>query len=162
MSNSKWVAISIAIGCFISCIRPVSAQQWEATVLYRQNSDSYYRALIPGYSNPDSPDCAAELGNAECYDPPQAKTGMTPVSYNVVGTTLSLRLSDGRVVVVNCLNKYSSTRTYIVRRSCGMPLVERVAAEFKGTTARLEWPVGPDGKKIESEKYNVVAVLDKR
>jgi hypothetical protein len=43
-----------------------------------------------------------------------------------------------------------------------MPLVERVEAEFKGTNARLEWPVGPDGSKTESETYRVVAVLDER
>jgi hypothetical protein len=43
-----------------------------------------------------------------------------------------------------------------------MPLVEHVQAEFKGNIAKLEWPVGPEGTKLESEKYKVVAVLDKR
>jgi hypothetical protein len=162
MSKPRWVAIAIAACCLATCIRPVSAQKLEATVLYRQNSDSDYRPLVPGYSNPASPDCAAEMGNAECYDPPQAQAGSAPVAYNVVGTTLSLLLPDGRVVVVNCLNKYSFGRASIVRRSCGMPLVEHVEAEFKGTTARLEWPIGPDSGKTESEKYTVVAVLDKR
>lgn len=162
MSKTRWVAIAIAIYCVAPCIRPVSAQKLEATVLYRQNSDSDYRPLVPGYSDPTTPDCAAELGNAECYDPSQAQAGSTPVSYNVIGTTLSLLLPDGRVVVLNCQNKYSFGRTYIVRRNCGMPLVEHVEAEFRGTTARLEWPVGPESRKIESEKYTVVAVLDKR
>ena len=165
MSKPNWVAISIAISCLMSCICPVSAQKLEATVLYRQNSNTDYTPLIPGYSNPASPDCAAELGNADCYNPTGAKAiGSTSsqVFYNVVGTTLSLRLPSGRVAVVNCLNKYSSRGTYIVRRNCGMPLVERVEAEFKGSTAKLEWPVGPDGKKTESEKYKIVAVLDKR
>ncbi|MFZ0746588.1 MAG: hypothetical protein WAM85_19430 [Terracidiphilus sp.] len=165
MSKPNWVAIAIAFCCLAPCIRPVSAQKLKATVLYRQNSDSDYSALIPGYSNPASPDCAADLGNAECYDPPPAtETGSTPatVSYNVVGTTLSLLLPDGKVAVVNCLNKYSSRGTYIVRRNCGMPLVQHVQAEFKGKSAKLEWPVGPDGKKTESETYKIVAVLDKR
>ncbi len=165
MSKPHWLAIVVAICYLTSCVGSASAQKLEATVLYRQNSDTDYSALIPGYSNPGSPDCAADLGNADCYDPSQPiKAGSTSqtVSYNVVGTTLSLRLPSGRVAVVNCLNKYSSRGTYIVRRNCGMPLVERVEAEFKGSTAKLEWPVGPDSKKTESEKYRIVAVLDKR
>lgn len=162
MSKSTWVGVALAVCCLATCIRPVSAQKLEATVLYRQNSDSDYRPLVPGYSDPASPDCAAELGNAECYNPPQAQANSNAVSYTVVGTTLSLLLPDGRVAVVNCLNKYSSRRTSVIRRNCGMPLVEHVEAEFKGTTAKLEWPIGPDGGRIESEKYTVVAVLAKR
>lgn len=165
MSKSNWVAIAIAICCFAPLVRPAFAQKLEATVLYRQNSDTDYSALIPGYSNPASPDCAAELGNEECYDRPHViVTGSAPapVSYYVVGTTLSLLLPDGRVAVVNCINKYSYRNTYIARRNCGMPLVEHVEAKFRGKSARLEWPIGPDGKKTESETYKLVALLDKR
>lgn len=163
MSKPNWVAFVIAVCCLAPSARPASAQKLEATVLYRQNSDSDYNALIPGYSNPASPDCAADLANAECYNP-TAATGNSPgaVSYNVVGTTLSLLLPDGRVAVVNCINKYSSRGTYILRRNCGMPLVERVEAEFKGRNATILWPIGPDRKKTESEKYRIVAVLDRR
>ncbi len=165
MGKLKGLGIAIAICCSASCFRSAFAQKLDATVLYRQNSDSDYSALIPGYSNPDSPDCAADLANAACYNPPQnAATGSTPnsISYYVTGTTLSLLLPDGKIAVVNCINKYSSKGTYILRRNCGMPLVEHVQAEFKGNIAKLEWPVGPDGSKIESEKYKVVAVLEKR
>ena len=62
---------------------------------------------------------------------------------------------------MNCVNKYSSKGNYINRRSCGMPLVEHVQAEFNGKTAKLKWPVGTDGK-IESENYKIVAFLDKQ
>lgn len=164
MSKPNWMAIAIAVCCLAPWIHQASAQKLEATVLYRQNSNSDYNALIPGYSSPASPDCAADLGNAGCYDPsPAAETRSTsdPVSYNVVGTTLSLLLPDGRVAVVNCINKYSSRGNYI-RRGCGMPLVEQVEAEFKGKNARLEWPVGSVGRKTESEKYRIVALLAKR
>ncbi|MGA2730577.1 MAG: hypothetical protein ABSE96_22415 [Terracidiphilus sp.] len=165
MSKLKGLCIAIAVCCSASCVRSASAQKLDATVLYRQNSDSDYSALIPGYSNPDSPDCAADLANAACYNPTQATaTGSTPnsISYYVTGTTLSLLLPDGKIAVVNCINKYSSKGTYILRRNCGMPLVEHVQAEFKGNVAKLEWPVGPDARKVESEKYKILAVLDKR
>lgn len=165
MSKPKWLVIGLAVLYLASCVHSVSAQKLEVSILYRQNSDTDYSALIPGYSNPASPDCAADLGNADCYDPPHAiesGSAPAPVSYYVVGTTLSLLLPDGRVAVVNCLNKYSSRATYIVRRNCGMPLVEHVEAQFRGKSAKLEWPVGPDGKKTESETYKIVALLDKR
>jgi hypothetical protein len=94
---------------------------------------------------------------ANCPDANQ--TG--PVNYALVGATLSLGLPDGRIAVVNCVNRYSAKGTYINRRSCGMPMVERADAEFNGKSARLTWLVGPDGKKTESETYKVVALLAK-
>jgi hypothetical protein len=160
MGKLKLFAQAIAIWFFASSVLPVSAQKLEATVLYRQNSDSVYLALVPGYSDPASPDCAADLGNAACYEH-SATTG--PYSYNVVGTTLSLLLPDRRIAVINCVNKYSPKGTYILRRTCGMPLVEHVQAEFKGNLAKLAWSAGsPDNAKSESEKYRVIAVLDQR
>jgi hypothetical protein len=159
MNKLKLFGQAVAILGIASSVLSISAQKVEATVIYRQNSDSDYHALIPGYSNPGSPDCAADMANADCYRP-TAESG--PFSYDVVGTTLSLLLPDQKVAVINCVNKYSPKGTYIMRRSCGMPLVEHVQAEFKGNVAKLEWPVGPDNKKTESEKYRVVAVLDKR
>ena len=80
----------------------------------------------------------------------------------LVGTTLSLLLPDGRVALVNCVNRYSTNGNYVNRRSCGMPMVEHVEAEFIGQSAELKWQVGTDGKKTESETYKVVAMLEKR
>lgn len=164
MRKPTWLGLGLAVLSLASCVRLASAQKLEATVLYRQNSDSDYSALIPGYSG--TIDCAADLGNAECSDPPLHPTPSSSasgeVSLSVVGTTVSLLLPDGKVAVLNCVNKYSYRGTAINRRSCAMPLVQHVEAEFKGSSARLEWPVGPDGKKTESETYKVVALLDKR
>jgi len=84
------------------------------------------------------------------------------VNYMLVGTTLSLLLPDGRVALVNCVNRYSAKGNYVSRRSCGMPMVEHVEAEFIGQSAKLKWQVGTDGKKTESETYKVVAMLEKR
>ena len=159
MGKLKLIGLTMFFCGIASGALSVSAQKLEATVLYRQNSDSDYRALIPGYSNPASPDCAADMANADCY---RHTADSGPFSYDVVGTTLSLLLPDQKIAVINCVNKYSPKGTYIMRHSCGMPLVEHVQAEFKGNIAKLEWPVGPDNKKTESEKYRVVAVLDKR
>ena len=166
MSKSRGTGIAIAICCLACCIGSVFRQEAGCRpYFYRQNSDSDYSALIPGYSNPASPDCAADLANAACDDSARATGNVSasqPFAYYVTGTTLSLLLPDGKIAVVNCINKYSSKGTYILRRNCGMPLVEHVQAEFKGSMAKLEWPVGPEGAKIESEKYKVVAMLDKR
>jgi len=160
MSKPRVLGLGLAILSLASCASMVSAQKLDATVLYRQNSDSDYSALVPGYSG--TTDCAADLGNAECYDTSRPAAAPGELSLNVVGTTVSLKLPDGKVAVLNCINKYSYKGTAINRRSCGMPLVEHVQAEFKGDIARLEWPVSPDGKKTESETYKVVALLDKR
>ena len=160
MSKTHWMGLVVAVVCWLSCAGSLSAQNLEATVLFRQNSDANYSAVVPGYSKstPDGyVDCAADESNPDCSAP--ANPG--DVSYRVVGTTVSLLLPDGKVAVVNCVNKYYPYGNTISRRNCGMPLVEHVQAEFKGQIAKLKWPVGPDGK-TESETYTVIALLDKR
>ena len=42
-----------------------------------------------------------------------------------------------------------------------MPLVDDIQAEFHGDKAKLIWVVSLDGKKMQSETYKVLAVLDK-
>lgn len=150
-----WVIVSLALG-----VHPASAQKTSVSVLYRQASDSIYTAFVPGFTSDTAVDCAADIANEACTMPRAAAPGEP--SLGVSGTTLSLLLPDGRVVVVNCLNKYSYRGTGINRRSCAMPLVERVEAQFNGQSAKLKWPVGSDGKKTESESYRVIAVLAKR
>lgn len=159
MSKPIWVAATFAIVSIVSGVRPAAAQKLDATVLFRQNSDTVYNAVVPGYSS--MTDCAADPTNSDC-SASTANTAPGTFTYNVVGTTVSLLLPDGRVALLNCLNKYSSKGNYINRRSCGMPLVEHVQAEFSGKIAKLEWPIGPDGRKLESETYKIVALLDKR
>jgi hypothetical protein len=86
------------------------------------------------------------------------------MSYNVSGATLSLQLSDGRLAVVNCDSKVNWTdfsKMNQVRRSCKIPLANNIQAEFEGGKAKLKWPVSIDGKKLESETYRILAVIDK-
>jgi hypothetical protein len=61
--------------------------------------------------------------------------------------------------VVNCESKYALRMDYINRRSCRTPMVNDIQAEFKGDNAKLRWPVRIDGKKTESETYNIIAIL---
>ena len=36
-----------------------------------------------------------------------------------------------------------------------------IQAEFSGDQAKLKWTVSIDGKKLDSETYKILAVLDK-
>lgn len=140
------------------------AQKIEVSVLYRQDSDSRYIAVIPGYTGPESDitgACMLDPDPANCPSMDANPSGGSP-NYLLVGTTLSLLLPDGRVALVNCQNRYSDQGAYINRRSCGMPMVQRVQAEFVGQNAKLQWPVGTNSRKTESETYRVVALLEKR
>jgi hypothetical protein len=161
MRNLKWLGIR-AVVYMVSWASTVSAQKLDATVLYRQNSDDSYAAVIPrpdGSTPEGTIDCAADTTNEACVRPLQSATPGQPV-FNVTGTTVSLLLPDGKVAVVNCLNKYSFKGNYVNRRSCAMPLVAHVEADLNGQRARLRWPVGPDGRKTETETYKIVALLD--
>lgn len=163
MNKPRWMGFGMTLLYLASCVSAASAQKLDVSVLYRQDSDVNYFAVIPGYTGEateGAPDCSLDPMSPECSGTARS-TAPGDVAYNVVGTTLSLLLPDGRVALVNCVNKYSSKGNYINRRSCGMPLVEHVQAEFNGKTAKLKWPVGTDGK-IESENYKIVAFLDKQ
>ncbi|HTB97997.1 MAG TPA: hypothetical protein VK716_13375 [Terracidiphilus sp.] len=160
MNRFPWVAGAAALAICALGVGTAGAQKLEATVLYRQNSDATYTPSVPGYSESDV-DCAADVTNEVCSE--QRQSDRSSVSaLNVVGTTVSLQLPDGRVAVLNCVNKYSYKGTGINRRTCAMPLVAQVEAEFNGPSAKLKWLVGQDGKKTESETYKVVAIFDKR
>lgn len=164
MRKSPWLAVGFAVLSLVFSVRSASAQKMDVSVLYRQDSDSRYIAIIPGYTGPEADvtgACMLDPDPANC-PPVDATMANGSPNYLLNGTTLSLLMPDGRIVLVNCQNRFSSKGTYIGRRSCGMPMVQHVQAEFKGSNAKLEWPVGADGKKTQSETYTVVAVLNKR
>jgi hypothetical protein len=164
MRISSRLAIGLAVTSLAISVPSAFAQKIEASVLYRQDSDNRYIAVVPGYSGPD-----ADISGACMLDPDPANcpaadsaSQRREVYFMLVGTTLTLRLPDGRVAVVNCVNRHSAKGNYVNRRSCGMPMVEHVDAKFIGKSAKLKWQVGTDGKKTESESYKVVAMLEKR
>jgi len=81
----------------------------------------------------------------------------------VRGATFALLLPDGRVAVVNCESKFAEHMAGAAgnHRSCRMPLVDDIEAEFNGDKAKLKWSVSLDGKKMASETYKILAVLAK-
>src|SRR5215472_15381042 len=161
MNKRMWLAVVPAVIFTISSTQSAGAQKLDASVLYRQDSDVAYHAVIPGYSGPN-----ADVTGACTLDPDPANCPMPghangEPAYLLIGTTLSLGLPDGRIAVVNCIDRHSAKGNYINRRACGMPLVEHVGVEFAGRTAKLTWTAGQDGKKAETETYKVIALLAK-
>lgn len=115
------------------------AQKYDVKIVERQDKEQAY-------------DYAAVYNNVA--------TGKT---FKVHGATFTLLLPDGRLAIVNCESKFAehmAGRAGNVR-SCRMPLVDDVEAEFKGDNAKLIWVVSLDGKKKQSETYKVLAVLPK-
>ena len=144
-----------------------ASQKLDVLIVDRQTSDTNYSYVVPGnlfaqssasancYGVAYSVNCSAATTTTGSVTPPR------PVSYDVRGATFTLRLPDGRLVVVNCESKYAPKGDFINRRSCRMPLVNEIQAEFDGDKAKLLWPVSIDGKKTESETYKILAILAK-
>ncbi len=161
----KFVAGLVIFSCFstVAC----SAQKMNVKIIQRQNNETGYSGYIPGHSDSTANtnvNCYAGSTNVNCSGTTTTSgysTAPREVSYNVTGATLSLLLPDGRTAVVNCVSKYSPKGDYVNRRSCRMPLVDEIQAEFKGKNAKLFWPVSLDGKKVDSETYKILAVLGK-
>jgi hypothetical protein len=144
------------------------AQQFNVKVLNRQNNETGYSYVVPGYSTSTSTasaNCFGGSGYANCSGSGSTTTSSAPafqVSYQVRGATFSLKIPDGRVAVVNCNSKLNWTeisRPNQVRRSCRIPPFDDIEADFSGDKAKLKWVVSLDGKKMESETYKIVAVL---
>ena len=155
----------------VSSVLTFGGQTYSVKIIDRQNSQTGYSYVVPGQSNSVSNtnmNCYGGAVNVNCQGATATSTVSTPassVSYAVSGATLSLQLPDGRIAVVNCDSKANWTdfsHANQVRRSCRIPLVNEIQAEFDGDKSKLKWPVSIDGKKFESETYKILAVLDKR
>ena len=152
-----------------SPLRPAKSQRqiFDITIIDRQDSQTGYSYVVPGHSNSISRtnvNCSGGETNVNCYGSTNTSRTSTPphrISYEVRGATLSLRLPDGRIAVVNCESKYALKMDYINRRSCRIPLVNEVQTEFDGNKAKLKWSVSIDGNKLESETYKILGILDK-
>jgi hypothetical protein len=46
-------------------------------------------------------------------------------------------------------------------RDCRVPLIDDIEVEFDGDKAKLKWPASIDRKKIGSETYKILGILDK-
>jgi hypothetical protein len=144
-------------------------QKFDVEIIDRQDNSSSYTYVVPGYAISNSTtnvNCTAYSNSANCTGFTNA-TGLTTPgvagSWEVHGATLSLRLPDGRIAVVNCTSKtnWNEWNNPSVYRSCRVPMVAHIQAEFDGDKAKLKWPVSIDGSKMQSETYKILAVLEK-
>lgn len=145
------------------------AQQFEVKVVDRRDSETDYSYVVPGhfssYSNLNV-NCSNSSDSVDCSGNGTTNGFSTPaqvVPFQVHGATLTLLLEDGRAAVVNCESKFAERMAGPRgnRRSCRVPLVDTVEADFHGDKAKLMWVVSLDGKKKQSETYKVLAILDK-
>ena len=145
-----------------------TTQRLNVKIVDRHTSDTNYSYVIPGRVFTQTNVHASCLGYGNivnCYGS-GTTTGVIapplPVSYTVRGATFTLALPDGRFAVVNCDSKYALRGDYINTRSCRMPLVDDIRAEFKGDGAKLIWSVSLDGKKEKSETYKILSIISGR
>ena len=136
----KALAISLLVLGFASL---TSAQKLSVKIVNREDQDSSY-----DYAGVYS------IGGS---------TTASATTFHVTGATLTLELPDGRRAIVNCASKFAEHFAGPAgnRRSCHVPLVEEIQAEFHGDSAKLSWNVSIDGKKSQSETYKILAVIDK-
>jgi hypothetical protein len=130
----------IAVAVLIPvCASSASAQKLSVKIIDRQDKEDGY-------------DYAAVYNNVAVGK-----------SFKVHGATFTLQLPDGRLAIVNCESKFAEHMAGRVgnRRSCRTPLVEAIQADFNGDNAKLIWPVSLDGKKMQSETYKILGILDK-
>ncbi len=162
---------NLVFGVFvvISTVAPAFAQKLSVKIINREDNETEYTYVVPGYSTSNSNtnvNCIGDSTSVNCNGSTRTTDLSTPahqVSFHVRGATFFLQLPDGRVAVVNCESKFAEHMAGRAgnHRSCRMPLVDEIDAEFNGDKAKLEWPVSLDGKKTASETYKIIAVLSK-
>jgi hypothetical protein len=133
----KWT-IALA-GLVLLCTMFASAQMLDVKIVDRQDKQDQYD-YVAVYNN-------VAVGK----------------SFTVNGATFTLLLPDGRLAIVNCESKFAEHMAGPVgnRRSCRTPLIDSIHVDFHGDKAKLFWPVSIDGKKIQSETYKILGILDK-
>jgi hypothetical protein len=143
-----------------------AAEKLAVTIIDRHDSESSYSYVVPGRSITNTQanaDCSKVASNVNCSGGATSTTASTPAiagTYAVSGSTMTLQLPDGRLVIVNCNNKPNHTEwTHSPVRSCRTPTIEKIEAEFDGGKAKLIWPAGIDGKKMQSETYKIITII---
>lgn len=134
------VALCLVVGVLAPC---AAAQKFNVKIINREDHDSSY-----------------DYAGVYSFG---ASATATATTFHVTGATLTLQLPDGRIAVVNCASKFAEHFAGPAgnRRSCHVPLVDAIEADFHGDSAKLSWNVSIDGKKSQSETYKILAVMDK-
>jgi hypothetical protein len=156
-------------GLILVCAFSASAQKLTVMILNRQDNDTDYTYVVPGHFNTQSSSsvtCYGGDSNVNCNGSTTTSGLTTPaaqVPFHVRGATFTLQLPDGRAAVVNCESKFKERMAGPRgnHRSCRIPLVDTIQADFHGDSAKLMWVVSLDGKKTQSETYKILAILAK-
>jgi len=156
-------------GLVLVCATSASAQKLTVKILNRQDNETDYTYVVPGHFNSQSNSnvsCSGGDNNVNCNGSTTTTGLSTPaqqVPFHVRGSTFTLLLPDGRAAVVNCESKFKERMAGPRgnKRSCRIPLVDEIQADFHGDNAKLEWVVSLDGKKTQSETYKILAIMDK-
>ena len=153
----------VIAGLFLVFVGTAAAQKFNVTIIGHQDSESDYSYVVSSHFSSQS-NTQVNCYSSTCSGSTSTNGYATPaheVPFHVRGATLTLQLPDGRLAVVNCESKFAErfAGPQGNRRSCRVPLVEEVEAEFHGDKAKVDWVVSLDGKKRLSETYKVLAVL---
>lgn len=167
-------AVSCALVCGLALtfvVGSLAAEKMELKVkiIDRQSHDTNYTYFVPAqfaaHSN-STANCFGTDSTVNCSASTTSNGTSTPAhsgSFNVRGATFSLQLPDGRIAVVNCDSKFAEHFAGRAgnHRDCRVPLINDIQVEFDGDKAKLKWSVSIDGKKVESETYKILGILDK-
>jgi hypothetical protein len=165
----KFLFTVVLSSASLLCTSPALAQKLNVKIIDRQDNETDYTYVVPAQwfsSSNTNVNCGGTDTNVNCNGTTNTSGIVTPahqVPYHVRGATFTLQLPDGRAAVVNCESKFKERMAGRAgnHRSCRIPLVQDIEAEFHGDNAKLIWVVSLDGKKMQSETYKVLAVLDK-
>jgi hypothetical protein len=149
---------------FLPFATTASAQKLDVKIVDRQGSEKTYTYLVPANFSAQSNSSLNCYTDTTCNQTTTTTGTITPaqrISYEVRGATFTLLLPDGRGAVVNCEGKYQPFTPPNNTRSCRVPMVDDIQAEFHGDKAKLVWVVSLDGKKTQSETFKVLAILNK-
>jgi hypothetical protein len=157
MDRRILIPITLVLMYFTASIN--AAEKMNAIIIDHQNHDEGYWYAVPGYSKQSSN--AKELSAGVRNNASNNKSGTldTTGAYQVRGATLTLKLPDNRLVVVNCSPKLKLI-PIPGSRSCLVPPINKIKVEFIGDKAKVEWPVSVDGSKSQKEIYTILAVFD--
>ncbi len=158
-----------ALCIWVALVSPLAAQSFSVKVVKRQTGETRYTYQVTGHLTSASTCYGTAYGNfanVNCNASTPTNTEIPApqvISLHLTGATYSLLLPDGRTAVVNCVSKFEEhfAGPKGNRRSCRTPPMDDIQADFKGTNAKLSWPVSPDGKKTTSETYAILVVFQK-
>lgn len=167
MGKHRCVGWSVVMVLLTLGAMAASGQKLNVKIINRQDSETTYNYQVPGHSLSNTTanaNCFGNSATANCSGTSTTSgftTAARDVAFTVTGATFSLLLPDGRIAIVNCVSKFKERMAGPAgnHRSCRQPLVDSIEADFHGNKAKLKWPVSLDGKKFESETYNIIAVL---